>query len=437
VWGSVSGGGGASTQPAAHFDASVAPDGAVTAMDTGQVVSNFGAAPATVTSGKIVNTPTGSTPTAAYLQTDLGGLVGRIGATFELNGSEIVTLVVPSTTWTDGAGNMTAFNPAAAHFGITQTSWSYGIWTGSGQTILATGELNLTNGVPYDVDLYFDGDTAYVAFSTGEFATVTDSRISSDRASFAIWELYSNTSADTGAKFHEMRADLAATAAAATGTDVARARSQTVAAADATTVIADDFLGGSTISGGIGNLGWALTGGTVAKINAEASHPGVVDLSTGAVSGTLAALYLDGTVLGSDLWDLTFWLRLNNVDSSTKLRIGWSSDPTADVPAVGAYFEKLATDTNWFAAPRVANLAGPRSDMGVAAATGWAKFRIRQAQELNFLFSINGGTEVDVTQYLAGSSERIKPMVQITNSAAAAKTVDIDRMSLVISGLTR
>lgn len=201
--------------------------------------------------------------------------------------------------------------------------------------------------------------------------------------------------------------------------------------------VIDDLVGGNTTSGTIGALGWALVGGTASRVNAEAGHPGIVQVSTGAVSGTLAAVYLDGTVLGSDLWDLTFWVKAVSVDSSTKIRVGWSSDPTADVPTVGAYFEKLAADTNWFLVTRVASLTGTRTDTGVAAAAGWLKFRVRNINTSSFGFTIGSGSELTMTQYLAGASEYIKPMVQITNSAAAAKTINVDRAQLLVSGLTR
>jgi hypothetical protein len=427
--------------PAGRYDATGKPNGTATVMDTGQAIQNFGGAPGTVSSGALVNTPTGGSPTAAYWQTDLGATVGRIGGTFELNGTEFVTIVTPSATWTDGAGNLASPVPVAgAHFSITQTQWTYGVWTGGGgQVVIATGSLNLTPGAVYGVDLFFDtaSSTAFFSLSDGTFAAVTDSRINTWRGTRCVWELYSNSSTDVGAKWHTFRADVETGAAAATTNDLARTRAQIVAQQTATSVIEDDFLGGTTTSGTAGGLGWTLVGGSLAKVNAEVGRPGIVQLSTGATSGTLTALYLDGTLTGSELIDLTFWVKLISVDSSTKVRVGLSSDPTVDAPAHAVYLERLGTDTNWWGAPRVANLTGPRVDTGVAFAAGWARVRIRQSQKLHFLCSINGSAEIDLNQYLPGDTEFIKPMVQITNSAAAAKTINVDKVRLSISGLTR
>jgi hypothetical protein len=194
-------------QGKAYQDLSTKANGTLTALDTGQTVSNFGNSPCTVSSGKLVHTPYGSANAAGYAQVDLASRVTHIGATvnFPLSTTGAIALVVPSASWSGGT-----LYDAGVHFVMTATTWSMAYWTQStgAQTVLQSGTHSLTLGTDYDVDIYLDGSTAYISLPSGLIAKVTDSRINSNVSTYAIWELYETTSAFTSASMSKLRAGI-------------------------------------------------------------------------------------------------------------------------------------------------------------------------------------------------------------------------------------
>lgn len=198
--------------------------------------------------------------------------------------------------------------------------------------------------------------------------------------------------------------------------------------------ITEEFVGNGTTSGTIGTHGWSVANGVTVSTASAANHPGIINRSTGASSGTNATLYLtnQGTIglfIPSDTFDLTWVVRLNHNDANTLARVGLAS-ATTDPPANGMYFEKLAADTNWFRVTR-ASSTETRTDHGTAAGTGWVKFRIRRKDASTIGYSIDGGTEADVTTNIPTAA--LSPWMQIVNSAASAKTIDADYLGLDIA----
>src|SRR5688500_12838419 len=66
-----------------------------------------------------------------------------------------------------------------------------------------------------------------------------------------------------------------------------------------TTRFQDDFMGGGTSTGLIGEKGWSLTlvsTGGVTPLTAVASHPGILRMSTGATSSSVARITPSATV---------------------------------------------------------------------------------------------------------------------------------------------
>lgn len=200
--------------------------------------------------------------------------------------------------------------------------------------------------------------------------------------------------------------------------------------------VRDDFMAGTAASGQIGELGWNTTAGTVTMIASEAAHPGIQRIDTTAVSGTVANIALRGnySVAGafeaSDLFDLQFLFRLNQVDANTQLRIGLPSQPTGNPSAEGAYLELLGTDTNWFFVTRHA-AAQTRADSGVAANTSWHWIRVRRLGSTTLGFTLDTGAEITATANLP-TGGALNPTIQIVNGAAASKTVDVDVFGLII-----
>lgn len=203
----------------------------------------------------------------------------------------------------------------------------------------------------------------------------------------------------------------------------------------------EDFLTGTDEGGEFGIGGWQfLAGSTVAYRDGEASHPGIVRVSTGAVSGTTSAFYTRTTTgntepfNANDIFDITFIVRLNTNDANTLVRVGLTSSISASPPTNGIYLEKLDADTNWFLVTRTGGVQ-TRTDSGVAVGTGWLKVRIRRKDASTVAFTLNDGAEQEQSTNLPTTA--IKPYVHIINSAAADKTIDVDYFELLITNLDR
>lgn len=198
----------------------------------------------------------------------------------------------------------------------------------------------------------------------------------------------------------------------------------------------DEFLSGSNVSGSIGSLGWFITGGATSNRAGETNAPGIVRKDTSAVINTVASLLLDGDQTGlvsGSTYNALYRVRLNTNDANTEIRIGMSSTCTV-VTTNGIYFEKLSADTNWFA---VQNNAGvqTRTDTGVAVNTSFNSFTINKIGTTSTTFTINGAGTTTITTNFPATG--IQPCLQITNTAAAAKTFDIDYFQLRVTGLVR
>jgi hypothetical protein len=206
-------------------------------------------------------------------------------------------------------------------------------------------------------------------------------------------------------------------------------------------VIVDDFASGGTSSGQIGSAGWNTFQGTTAVLVGVANHPGIIQRATGTTAATLTSTYLgnaasSGPIGPGDTFDCTFWIRPSSLDTDTQLRVGVSQSPASATPGDAAYLEKLYADTDWFALNRASSVQSTRTDMTVAPALNtWTKIRVRRVNSTTIGFTVDAGTEVTVATNSPATA--LQPFVQITNQAAVTKTVDIDRVQVVVSGLTR
>ena len=84
----------------------------------------------------------------------------------------------------------------------------------------------------------------------------------------------------------------------------------------------EDFYGGGTTSGGVGNAGIGIANGTTSVLaTVNTNYIGIVRRDTSAVSGTLAVTFLyphSSAVFASNLPHRVLWVvRLNNNDANT------------------------------------------------------------------------------------------------------------------------
>lgn len=204
-----------------------------------------------------------------------------------------------------------------------------------------------------------------------------------------------------------------------------------------TIMLQDDFYYGGNASGIVGSLGWSFNGGTITGQGSETNAPGIFRLDTSAVSGTVSRLLFNQStaIFLTFPQDLLAICRLNNNDANTTARIGYLNLTSASPPDNGVYFEKLDADTTWFCVTRDGAAGPARVDTGVAVNTGFNTFRIvRTTTGVDFYLN-----NVFITTMTASipSSTSVSPCFQIVNSAAAAKTLDVDYFQLMMTGLAR
>ena len=197
----------------------------------------------------------------------------------------------------------------------------------------------------------------------------------------------------------------------------------------------EDFITGAVSSGTIGTLGWTSAGTITAQLG-EANRPGILRLDTTAVAATVARIGIIGSAIYlSDVpHQITWAARLNTNDANTTVRIGEMNANTANPPTSGIYLEKLDGDTNWFCVARSAGVQ-TRTDSTIAVSTSFVTlFFSRDSSGVQY--QING-TSVCSTISTNVPTGTMAWAVQIVNSAAAAKTLDVDYTQFSLFGLVR
>lgn len=212
-------------------------------------------------------------------------------------------------------------------------------------------------------------------------------------------------------------------------------------------VIEDDFSSGANVLGQIGELSWNQTltsTGAGSCQDAAADHLGIYRINTGATSGATSQIGLrstgQGVLLPAEDFDLTFLVRLNQNDVNTTARVGLARSYASNPDSLGIYFERLDADGSWFGVCRAATVQTRSSAVG-ANTTDWVKLRVRRLSSTTIGFSLaNAPAFVFGTEQTVASNVPInglQPFLQIVNSAAADKSLDVDYMQLLIPSLSR
>lgn len=186
----------------------------------------------------------------------------------------------------------------------------------------------------------------------------------------------------------------------------------------------DDFVTGIASSGGVGKLGWLFAGTATAQAS-EINRPGIMRFDTSAVSGTATRLSMSNSSAFDPAMDhtLTWIARCNTPDADTLMRIGAGGSVAGNPPNNGIYFEKLAADTTWFAVIRAAAVPVDRIDTRVPVNTSFKVFTYNMKDDVvTFFIDYQQVATIGVTTFNA----LISPYGYMINSAAAAKTFDVD-----------
>lgn len=239
--------------------------------------------------------------------------------------------------------------------------------------------------------------------------------------------------------------------------------------------IVEEFISGSTSSLQIGQHGWrfdAFTSGTFAWAAPEASHPGVVTITTTTTANTGGALGLannssrnqiHGTDLGGKDWEVSWIVKLNTVAGS-RARIGLAGTGAvaADSNSIHVFFRydedaayadngKNGGTGSWVgqwcgSGNNCGDTGGGTVVLNVAPDTNWHKFTVTHTGADNRLaFKIDGGTTKTICAIgcdaspalFASGSQYSTPTLLFGTSNTTQKSIAADWMGLTIGGLVR
>ncbi|CAN5611509.1 hypothetical protein BH23CHL8_BH23CHL8_18850 [soil metagenome] len=192
--------------------------------------------------------------------------------------------------------------------------------------------------------------------------------------------------------------------------------------------------------------GWSTLGGTVNYGSSVADHPGISNIATGAVSGTLAGIGRrsagsSGLILPSEAWEMWVIFRLNTI-TSVKCRVGLldAATETSDPPTNGIYAEFIAgTDTSWQLVTRSGGTE-TRTTTGVAVGAGtWVKAHIRRRTPSDVGLAIGNvmNQNDQASAFTNVPTALLTPAVTLINTTAADRTLDVDLVLVAIRGLDR
>ncbi|MFQ5715085.1 MAG: hypothetical protein ACE5GU_13740 [Candidatus Scalinduaceae bacterium] len=227
------------------------------------------------------------------------------------------------------------------------------------------------------------------------------------------------------------------------GGKIKPANIDTIAADRSTYVdLVDEFIAGSTETGEIGELGWVNPAGSVAKTAPVNNHPGIRNLSTGAVVNTIASIVLSitagaGEIQPEEMFDITFIINPAQ-NTNQEIRVGITNDSGVAPPTNAIYIEHDTGGTNptvWVGVTRKASVSTELVSTVTVSAATWYTLRMRRISSTEIEFFVNGTSiGTSTTNLMSGASQ---PFMQIENLTATDISVDIDYFRLKITGLSR
>ena len=200
----------------------------------------------------------------------------------------------------------------------------------------------------------------------------------------------------------------------------------------------DDFNGGNTASGSIGELGWATSGaGSVAVQASTAYHAGIVRINSGGASGNKHQLTYGPFLL--DQISQTQQLACPVVATSAIYRMGLLDNPGN--PSNGVYAEfDTSTDSTWKA---VKNSGGTttRTDLGIALSAGsWYRATLAWAGPGSMsvtLRRMDTGQEAVATHTSIPAATQLYLGFNVQTRTGSARQFDVDAARLRTQNIWR
>lgn len=191
----------------------------------------------------------------------------------------------------------------------------------------------------------------------------------------------------------------------------------------------DDFLNSSTESGEIGDLGWIVVGtsATGSQGAGVASHPGIMQIASGAASGNLSAFQLgSGQVIPADIARMIAIVRIPTTITAAKMRVGFMQSPsTAEGGTAGVYLEyDSVLSANWAAVTRTASAETRTDTLVPVVVNNWFRLDM-QPVGANWAFVVNAAAVVTSTSNVPTTGAGGLGVVSET-SENVTKIFDID-----------
>lgn len=205
------------------------------------------------------------------------------------------------------------------------------------------------------------------------------------------------------------------------------------------TKIEDEFLigHGSSPVTQIGQLGWRTYAGDITDGTGAINHPGVIKISTGLTSGTVAQISLYNMQLAENVDDMLFIAKGTSLPSGGNYRLGMLLDSTLhQFASDGIYWIYLPeSGTNWKCVTRNAGVV-TMTDSGVAfVATNYYMLRIKRNNDVSWTFQANGvDRATHSTNIPTGSSVEIAAIAE-TNYINKQRDLDVDYFAAIFRNM--
>jgi len=203
----------------------------------------------------------------------------------------------------------------------------------------------------------------------------------------------------------------------------------------------DEFMSFQEVS----ELGWkTLTTGTYVNVNGEANHPGIRQMTTAATTDSSAGIFigqatndpksLDATLFTSIGWEAEWIIKLT-ATTNTLSFVGISDTVGATDYTKAGFRYNSAGSANWrFYTCRAHSCTD--TDSTVAASTDWVRLRLRSTVGGTIKYSINGGSETDISGATVPNIDT--GLVFFTSTLAdEAKDLQADWFAMKWRGLSR
>jgi hypothetical protein len=204
----------------------------------------------------------------------------------------------------------------------------------------------------------------------------------------------------------------------------------------------DDFIGGNTTTGSVGELGWNTNGGGSLSVAAStAAHPGIYTLSSGAVSGGARNLYI-GPWLLPNIRRMVFYFKTGGNLGNSTMFVGLGSDPNLQGNVVndGVIIREFDAGV-WSLLAYDAGVNLSNQSFGISpTASTWYQVILERTNPGEITATLREMPTSTVAQLVAtGIPEDVglSACARVRANSANARTLDFDYWSGTFDGISR